>query len=195
MKQIPFKGIVVWSYSVNLHTDAVFSKLAELCEVTLCTMRKEFRDLGNPITGKIRYVHIRSTEDFPTELFTKEYLHIGPTKRVEHFNGVAYEGFTLALKKNLPTMALNVEQYPWWEGAKGLLRRLQWFYIYNFSLMRKIKAIGCQGESGVLAYRKCFIKSSRLFEFVYSPPRVSTILPPSYAQTEYSIPILFCWPD
>ena len=80
-------------------------------------------------------------------------------------------------------MSVNMEQYQWWT-KKGFLRRLQWFYLFNVGIGRKIKAIGCTGLTGVKAFRKAWISDRRLFDFIYSVPE-----PNSYLLQEYSQPI------
>lgn len=178
LSQFPFKGIVAWSVSVNLHTDMVYRELAKYIDVVLCVQNLEFRSYGKIDLGNIRVRQIKSVDDFPKETLSGEYLHLaGAPKRFGTWNAPVYECCMYALKHGCPVMSLNVEQYPWWEGLKGLARRAQWFWAFNSYPGRKLRAIGCHGESGVKAYRKSFVKPSRLFEYIYAPPRLA-ITPP-----------------
>ena len=82
-------------------------------------------------------------------------------------------------------MAVNMEQYQWWT-LKGILRRLQWFYLFNIGQGRRIKAIGCTGWTGVLAFRKACISSKRLFDFIYSGPSPNSYLLEESCQVSYN---------
>ncbi len=178
MRHFPFKGIVLWG-GINLHTDMVYRELAKYVDVMLCTMRLGFREYGDIDLGNIKVRTIKSVDDFPKDTISDDYLHIvGAPKYVKTYNGPIYDCSVYAIKHGCHVMALNIEQYQWWFGVKGWLRRLKWFWTYNFGAWSKVKAIGCQGESGVLSYRKCLVGKRRLFEYIYSPPRIAFTPPP-----------------
>lgn len=187
--KFPFKGIVVYSVSVNLHTDAIFQQLANYLEVYLFTQREEFREHGKLNLGKVNVVNINGLNSIPhhyNHLLSKDYLHIsGAIKRFRNFNDEAYKCFRNAIELQLPTMALNIEQYPWW-GLKGFIRSLQWRFILKFSKMRTLKAIGCQGNSGVVAFQKAGITRNKLFEYIYCSPNVISNIASEETNNQYT---------
>ena len=168
-----FKGIIIYKVSANLHSDMIYMELSKHTEVVLCTQSTEFREHGTLQLGNVIIIKLNAIDDIPNHLRNNpNYLHVGPTKLVKGFNDLSYACFKSAIKSGCQAMALNIEQYPWWVGIKGFFRRLQWCLIYNFFLCRKIKAIGCQGESGIKAYRKAFVHKKRMFEYMYCSPNV-----------------------
>lgn len=177
---MPFKGIVVWAFSVNLHSFLVYNEIAKHTPVTLCVMISKFRNLGSLNLDNCRLVEIKSVDDAPRETLNPGYLHItGALKRLGYWAPV-YDCVKMAVEAGCQVMGLNMEQYPWW-GAKGLLRSMQWLWIYNFGLGRKVKAIGCLGQSGIRAYRRAGVSRRRIFEYVYAPPCVSVSYTPPHA--------------
>ena len=170
---ILFKGIVVWAVSLNPHCMFVYNEIAKKIPVTLCVMRTKFRNLGNVNLDNCGVITINSVDDLPEETLNNTYLHFcSGMKKRRNFNEVISDCERIVIEHNCPTMALNLEQYPWW-GVKGLLRSIQWCWIYNFGLGKNIKAFGCLGESGIKAYRRSLINKKRILDYVYAPPCVS----------------------
>ena len=133
----------------------------------------ERKPLSSPLSGFFIYA-IRHRGDA---------YHINGSLKT--YQGTEVFGYALhqLLNKRCFVMSVNMEQYQWWT-KKGFLRRLQWFYLFNVGIGRKIKAIGCTGLTGVKAFRKAWISDRRLFVFIYSVPE-----PNSYLLQEYSQPI------
>lgn len=172
-----------------MHSASVFEYVGEKMEVIIACASEEYGTFGslNLKNAKICQVHDnRDVEHLLRRLHSPaDYVHVNSCLKV--YPGI--EQFGYALRKLLAlkciVFALNVEQFQWW-GMKGLLRRMQWFYLYNFGIGRRIKAIGCTGESGVAAHHKAFISKKRLFDFIYTVPSPQSYLLKSL---DFTVPI------
>ena len=177
-------GIVFWTPYICMHSASVYEELGLMRHVIIACKSLEYGSFGGLNMRNVEIVHIEKNSDVEKLIErTPKYIHINGSLKT--YQGIEVFGYALRqlLKKRWFVMSVNMEQYQWWT-KKGFLRRLQWFYLFNVGIGRKIKAIGCTGLTGVKAFRKAWISDRRLFDFIYSVPE-----PNSYLLQEYSQPI------
>ena len=177
-------GIVFWTPYICMHSASVYEELGLMRHVIIACKSLEYGSFGGLNMRNVEIVHIEKNSDVEKLIErTPNYIHINGSLKT--YQGTEVFGYALRqlLKKRCFVMSVNMEQYQWWT-KKGFLRRLQWFYLFNVGIGRKIKAIGCTGLTGVKAFRKAWISDRRLFDFIYSVPA-----PNSYLLQEYSQPI------
>ena len=177
-------GIVFWTPYICMHSACVYEELGLMRHVIIACKSLEYGSFGGLNMRNVEIVHIEKNSDVEKLIErTPNYIHINGSLKT--YQGTEVFGYALRqlLKKRCFVMSVNMEQYQWWT-KKGFLRRLQWFYLFNVGIGRKIKAIGCTGLTGVKAFRKAWISDRRLFVFIYSVPE-----PNSYLLQEYSQPI------
>lgn len=180
-------GIVYWTAYICMHTTSVFEELGEHTHVIIACKSKEYGTFGSLNLRNVEIKLIKDKSDVDLLISkTRDYVHINaalkPYKEIEDL-GYALRSL---LKNHLMVMALNVEAFQWW-GVKGILRRIQWFYLYNIGIGRKIKAIGCTGITGILAHRKAFISQNRLFDFIYSVPAPNSYLLEDHSTESFDV--------
>ena len=177
-------GIVFWTPYICMHSASVYEELGLMRHVIIACKSLEYGSFGGLIMRNVEIVRIEKNIDVEKLIErTPNYIHINGSLKT--YQGTEVFGYALhqLLNKRCFVMSVNMEQYQWWT-KKGFLRRLQWFYLFNVGIGRKIKAIGCTGLTGVKAFRKAWISDRRLFVFIYSVPE-----PNSYLLQEYSQPI------
>ena len=177
-------GIVFWTPYICMHSASVYEELGLMRHVIISCKSLEYGSFGGLNVRNVEIVHIEKNIDAEKLIErTPNYIHINGSLKT--YQGTEVFGYALRqlLNKRCFVMSVNMEQYQWWT-KKGFLRRLQWFYLFNVGIGRKIKAIGCTGLTGVKAFRKAWISDRRLFVFIYSVPE-----PNSYLLQEYSQPI------
>ena len=177
-------GIVFWTPYICMHSASVYEELGLMRHVIIACKSLEYGSFGGLNMRNVEIVHIEKNSDVEKLIErTPNYIHINGSLKT--YQGTEVFGYALhqLLNKRCFVMSVNMEQYQWWT-KKGFLRRLQWFYLFNVGIGRKIKAIGCTGLTGVKAFRKAWISDRRLFVFIYSVPE-----PNSYLLQEYSQPI------
>ncbi len=170
------KGIVYWTPYICMHSASVYEELGWKCHVIVACKSLEYGTFGGLNMRNVEIIHIEEEKDADALIErTSNYIHINGALKT--YQGIEVFGYALhlLLRKRYFVMLVNMEQYQWWT-FKGLLRRLQWFYLFNIGVGRHIKAIGCTGWTGVEAYRKAFISSKRLFDFIYSVPEPNSYL-------------------
>ena len=162
-----------------MHSASVFEYVGEKMDVIIACASKEYGTFGSLNFKNIKIYQVNDKADMEhlMEILhdPTEYVHINGCLKV--YSGIEQFGYALRklLKLKCIVFALNVEQFQWW-GGKGLLRRMQWFYLYNIGIGKSIKAIGCTGKSGIEAHRKAFISKKRLFDFIYTVPSPQSYL-------------------
>lgn len=169
-------GIVFWTTYICMHSASVFDELGLKCHVIVVCKSLEYGTFGGLNMRNVEIAHIGDNKDVDKLIArTPGYVHINGTLKT--YRGNEEFGYALhqLLKKRYFVMSVNLEQYQWWT-KKGLLRRIQWFYLFNLGLGRRIKAIGCTGSTGVRAFRKAGISDERLFDFIYSVPEPDSYL-------------------
>lgn len=168
MEQI--KGYVVWRHSINPHTACVFEELGKRYDVIIACTSLEYGTFGGMNLQNVKVNLINSHEDVDDIIRNStEYIHVNEAVKTSSYWELFHYALCQLVSKGCSVYALYMEQYQWWT-KKGLLRRLQWFLLFNFGIGRYIKALGCTGQTGVKAFRKAFIPSRRLFDFIYSVP-------------------------
>lgn len=162
-----FDGIVFWEYWIQAFTYTLMKRLAEDYTVIVAIEERNFRGLGVFDMGeRIIIRELKNDKQEITALIqeTRNFLHVNNSfKHSPFMNSTA---LILLLKQHLPVIGMHQEQYPWW-GAKGFVRRIKWFCWFHVLAGRKIKVIGCTGNSGLQAYRKALVNKKRLFDFIY----------------------------
>ena len=180
-------GIVFWTTYICMHSASVYEELGLKCHVIIACKSLEYGTFGGLNMKNVEIVHIEKQNDADTLIEnTPNYVHINGTLKTYPGNEVFGYALHQLLRKRYFVMSVNMEQYQWWT-FKGLLRRLQWFYLFNIGLGRRIKAIGCTGWTGVEALRKACISVKRLFDFIYSVPEPDSYLLDAYLQPINSI--------
>ena len=163
-----YSGIVVWDHSIRIFNYALFNRFSEKgCKVIYAVEQKEFRNLDIPVVdNNVEIVIITDLKDIVSLTNrTRQYLHIN--NAYTQWPYLIHKALIYLLKNNFLVISLFQEQYPYWTGVKGILRRLKWCYIFNFSYGKAVKAVGCTGNSSLLAYRKAFVKDEKFFDFIY----------------------------
>lgn len=176
-------GIIFWTPYICMHSASVFEELGKLTNVKIACHRENYGDFGHLNMQYVQIIHINSKSDVDSLIYkTAGYIHVNNSLKATNSETILFKyALKVLLKKNEPVFAVDVEQYQWW-GIKGLLRRIQWCYLYNYGIGRKIVGIGCTGETGIEAHLKAFIKRKRLFNFIYSVPT-----PDSYLLSDYEL--------
>lgn len=173
------KGIVFWTSYICMHSSSVFEYVGEKMEVIIACASNEYGTFGSLNLKNIKIYQVKDKADVNhlIELlhFPTEYIHVNGCLKA--YPGIEQFGYALRklLKLKCIVLALNVEQFQWW-GGKGLLRRMQWFYLYNIGIGKNIKAIGCTGDSSIEAHQKAFVSRKRLFDFIYTVPSPQSYL-------------------
>lgn len=169
-------GIVFWTTYICMHSASVYEELGLKRHVIIACKSLEYGSFGRLNMRNVEIVHIEDEKDADALIErTPRYVHINGALKTYPENEVFGYALRKALLNQYFVMSVNMEQYQWWT-FKGLLRRLQWFYLFNIGIGRRIKAIGCTGWTGVLAHRKAFISPKRLFDFIYSVPSPNSYL-------------------
>lgn len=159
-----------------MHSASVFEELGKYLSVIIACKSEDYGTFGSLQFRYAKVFHINNTRDVDDLIFsTIDWIHVNNVFKV--YPGVEDLGYALRLllKRNCIVFAINMEQYQWWT-VKGFLRRLQWFYLFNIGQGRKIQAIGCTGKTGINAFRKAFVSSRRLFDFIYTVPAPNSYL-------------------
>lgn len=170
------KGIVFWTSSICLHSASVFEEIGKRCKVVIACRSEEYGTFGSLNMRNVEIYHIYSREDADNLISqTTQFIHVNGALKT--YPEIEVFGYALRklLKNKCFVLCLNMEQYQCW-GMKGFLRRLQWFYLFNIGVGRKIKAIGCTGSTSIRAYKKALVSSRRLFDFIYTVPSPSSYL-------------------
>lgn len=183
-----YKGIVFWTSNICMHSASIFEYIASKTPVIIACKSEEYGAFGTMKIVNAHIIHINATKDVDDILIkTKDHIHINSFLKT--YPGVEVFGYALRklLNAKYTVMAVNIEQYQYW-GWKGLLRRVQWFYLYNISIGRKIKALGGTGISGMTALKKALVPERKLFDLIYSVPEPNSyILPPPRKAYQFSI--------
>lgn len=159
-----------------MHSASVYEELGVNCHVIIACRDLTYGTFGGLNMRNVEVVRIEDKKDADVLIErTSGYVHINGALKTYPENEVFGYALRKTLKNRYFVMSVNMEQYQWWT-FKGFLRRLQWFYLFNIGIARRVKAIGCTGWTGVLAYRKAFISSRRLFDFIYSVPSPDSYL-------------------
>ena len=180
------KGIVYWTPYICMHSASVYEELGKRLHVIIACKSLEYGTFGGLNMKNVEIVHVEEEDDVDILIQrTQKYVHIN--QALKTYPEIEIFGYALRrlLTKGCFVMAVNMEQYQWWT-LKGILRRLQWFYLFNIGQGRRIKAIGCTGWTGVLAFRKACISSKRLFDFIYSVPSPNSYLLEESCQVSYN---------
>lgn len=180
------KGIVYWTPYICMHSASVYEELGKRLHVIIACKSLEYGTFGGLNMKNVEIVYVEEEDDVDILIQrTQKYVHIN--QALKTYPEIEIFGYALhrLLTKGCFVMAVNMEQYQWWT-LKGILRRLQWFYLFNIGQGRRIKAIGCTGWTGVLAFRKACISSKRLFDFIYSVPSPNSYLLEESCQVSYN---------
>lgn len=170
------KGIVFWTSHICMHSASVFEELGRHVSVIIACQSEEYGTFGSLNFKNVKVYHVNSIENVDLLISdTLECIHVNSFLRANSDVKIFVYALHKLIKNHCMVLAVNMEQYQWWTW-KGYLRRLQWFYLFNVGIGRKIKAIGCTGRTGIIAFRKAAISSKRLFDFIYAVPAPDSYL-------------------
>lgn len=179
--------IIFWTFNLNMHVTSMFEELGKMRNVTVVYYDRGNRDLGEIPFKHIKLLHISSNAEVD-EVISKTRNCIHVNRNVKRYrNVVGPELFSYALHRLLKekcfVITLYMEQYYWW-GVKGFLRRIKWGHLFNIGYLRRYKAIGCCGKTGLEAHRKAWIPDRRLFDFIYTVPTSDSYLLQSFTMAD-----------
>lgn len=164
------KGIVYWTSYICMHTCSVFEELGKKYSVVIACSSLEYGNFGGMNFRNVQIVVVTNKDEVNTIINkTIHYIHINNAVKGNPNKSLFAYSLKELISRNCFVMNVNLEQYPYW-GWKGFLRRIQWFYLYNIGIGRKVKAIGATGQTGISAFAKAFVSPKRLFDFIYTVP-------------------------